>query len=56
MIGYSDEGFYDAPVLILIHGFPFNRTMWDKQVEVLNENYRVIAYDVRGHGNSDACP
>jgi 3-oxoadipate enol-lactonase len=28
--------------------------MWDKQVEVLKENYRVIAYDVRGHGNSDA--
>jgi 3-oxoadipate enol-lactonase len=54
MIGYSDEGLYDAPVVILIHGFPFNRTMWEKQVEVLKEKYRVIAYDVRGHGNSDA--
>jgi len=54
MIGYTDEGVYDAPVVILIHGFPFNRRMWDKQVEVLKEKYRVIAYDVRGHGNSDA--
>lgn len=54
MVGYSDEGLYDAPVVILIHGFPFNRIMWDKQVEVLKANYRVIAYDVRGHGNSDA--
>ncbi len=54
MIGYSDEGLYDAPVVILIHGFPFNRTMWEQQVEVLKEKYRVIAYDVRGHGNSDA--
>jgi 3-oxoadipate enol-lactonase len=54
MIGYSDEGLYDAPVVILIHGFPFNRSMWEKQVEVLKEKYRVIAYDVRGHGNSDA--
>ncbi len=54
MIGYSDEGLYDAPVVILIHGFPFNRSMWVKQVEVLKEKYRVIAYDVRGHGNSDA--
>lgn len=54
MIGYVDEGIYDAPVVILIHGFPFNRTMWDNQVELLKEKYRVIAYDVRGHGNSDA--
>jgi 3-oxoadipate enol-lactonase len=54
MIGYTDEGIYDAPVVILIHGFPFNRIMWDKQVELLKERYRVIAYDVRGHGNSDA--
>lgn len=54
MIGYTDEGLYDAPVVILIHGFPFNRTMWDNQVELLKEKYRVIAYDVRGHGNSDA--
>jgi pimeloyl-ACP methyl ester carboxylesterase len=27
--------------------------MWDIQVEALKENYRVIAYDIRGHGNSD---
>jgi pimeloyl-ACP methyl ester carboxylesterase len=27
--------------------------MWDIQVESLKENYRVIAYDIRGHGNSD---
>ena len=24
------------------------------QVEALKDNYRVIAYDIRGHGNSDA--
>jgi pimeloyl-ACP methyl ester carboxylesterase len=28
--------------------------MWNIQVEALKENYRVIAYDIRGHGNSDA--
>jgi pimeloyl-ACP methyl ester carboxylesterase len=27
--------------------------MWDIQVEALRRNYRVIAYDIRGHGNSD---
>jgi 3-oxoadipate enol-lactonase len=53
-VSYTDEGPDDAPVIILIHGFPFNKSMWNKQVETLIENYRVIAYDVRGHGNSDA--
>lgn len=27
--------------------------MWNAQTEALKSNYRVIAYDVRGHGNSD---
>lgn len=51
-VSYTDEGPDEAPVIILIHGFPFNKTMWNKQVEILIENYRVIAYDIRGFGNS----
>jgi 3-oxoadipate enol-lactonase len=51
-VSYTDEGADNLPVIIFIHGFPFNKEMWDKQVEVLKENFRVIAYDVRGHGNS----
>jgi len=50
---YNDEGQEGSPVIIFIHGFPFNKSMWDKQIEVLKNNYRVIAYDVRGHGCSD---
>ena len=53
-ISYNDEGPDGAPVIIFIHGFPFNKSMWNKQIETLKENYRVIAYDVRGHGNSYA--
>ncbi len=53
-VSYNDEGENGTPVVIFIHGFPFNKAMWDKQLEALKENYRVIAYDVRGHGNSDA--
>ena len=49
----SDHGPDDAPVIIFIHGFPLNKSMWNIQVEALKENYRVIAYDIRGHGNSD---
>jgi 3-oxoadipate enol-lactonase len=53
-INYDDVGNNGDPVIIFIHGFPFNKSMWNQQVEALKDNYRVIAYDVRGHGNSDA--
>ena len=53
-VSYSDHGPDDAPVIIFIHGFPLNKSMWNIQVEALKENYRVITYDIRGHGNSDA--
>jgi len=52
-VSYNDHGPDDAPVIIFIHGFPLNKSMWDTQAEALKENYRVIAYDIRGHGNSD---
>ncbi len=53
-VSYNDEGPEEAQAIIFIHGFPFNMCMWEKQVEALKDNYRVIAYDVRGHGDSDA--
>lgn len=52
-VSYSDEGAVDAPVVIFIHGFPLNKSMWDLQLEALKDEYRVIAYDIRGHGDSD---
>jgi len=51
-VSYNDEGPENAPVIIFIHGFPFNKEMWNMQIDALNEKFRVIAYDVRGHGNS----
>lgn len=53
-VSYTDEGADDAPVIIFIHGFPLNKSMWDNQMKALKENYWVIAYDIRGHGGSDA--
>jgi 3-oxoadipate enol-lactonase len=53
-ISYLDAGPVDAPVIVFIHGFPFNKSMWKSQVEALKAQYRVIAYDVRGHGDSDS--
>lgn len=53
-ISYIDEGSFNAPTIIFIHGFPLNKAMWNKQIGELKEKYRVIAYDIRGYGNSDA--
>ncbi len=53
-VSCNDEGPDDAPVIIFIHGFPLNKSMWNSQVKALKDDYRVIAYDIRGHGNSDA--
>jgi len=53
-VSYTDEGPLAAPVIIFIHGFPLNKSMWDAQLESLRDEYRVIAYDVRGHGESEA--
>lgn len=51
-VHYNDDGPDGAPVIILIHGFPFNKSMWNVQMEALKDNYRVLAYDIRGHGDS----
>jgi pimeloyl-ACP methyl ester carboxylesterase len=53
LVSYNDHGPDDAPVIIFIHGFPLNKSMWETQAEALKESYRVIAYDIRGHGNAE---
>ena len=53
-IAYDDAG--SGPVVVLLHGYPFNRTLWRDQVTALQENYRVIVPDLRGHGASGIMP
>ena len=52
-VNYSDEGEKGAPAVIFIHGFPFNRSMWNMQLKALKDSCRVISYDIRGHGTSE---
>lgn len=54
MVSYNDEGPESAPCVVFIHGFPFNKFMWTPQFESFKGAFRVITYDVRGHGSSDA--
>lgn len=51
-IAYTDAGI--GRPIVLIHGYPFNRSMWNEQVEALSSTCRVIAPDLRGFGESDA--
>jgi 3-oxoadipate enol-lactonase len=51
-MAYEDVG--SGPAVVLLHGYPFNRSMWREQVETLREHYRVITPDLRGHGETSA--
>ncbi|MGR8009367.1 alpha/beta fold hydrolase [Streptomyces hypolithicus] len=57
-VAYTDEGTGDAgdEPLVLIHGHPFNRTMWAPQTAAFSATHRVIAPDLRGYGESDVVP
>lgn len=53
-MAYTESG-TGRPV-VLIHGYPFNRSLWTEQIAALSTTYRVIAPDLRGFGESDASP
>ena len=40
------------PTILTIHGYPDNHHIWDGVAELLNPHYNVVAYDVRGAGES----
>ena len=48
------DGPDDGPVLVLSHTLATSRAMWRRQVPHFARRYRVISYDMRGHGESAA--
>ena len=54
-IAYDDQGSGDTPV-VLLHGFPLDKSMWEAQVQALCGEFRVITPDLRGHGESQVTP
>jgi len=47
------SGAPDAPVLVLLHGLGDDATIWDGVAPEFARYYRVLAMDLRGHGQSD---
>src|SRR4051812_50008056 len=44
----------DAPTVVLAHGWTCAAEFWTEQLRALPGEFRVVAYDQRGHGGSDA--
>lgn len=53
-VNYSLEGPAEAPVVTLSHALAANLSMWDPLMSALTPRYRVLRYDTRGHGGTDA--
>ena len=50
-IHYEAHG--EGPPVLLSHGYSATCRMWDGQIAALKDRYRVIVWDMRGHGESD---
>ena len=55
-IAYRFDGPADAPVLVLSNSLGTRWEMWEPQMAALAARFRVLRYDSRGHGRSDAPP
>ena len=55
-INYELSGIRDAPVVTLSHSLATDLSMWDPQMAELNARFRILRYDTRGHGGTDAPP
>ncbi len=53
-LAYDEAGRGDC--VVLIHGHPFDRTLWAPQLAALRDGFRVLAPDLRGFGESPVSP
>jgi 3-oxoadipate enol-lactonase len=50
------DGPADAPVLLFVNSLGTDLRMWEPQAAALADRFRIVRYDSRGHGRSDAPP
>ncbi|MCC6192031.1 MAG: alpha/beta fold hydrolase [Anaerolineales bacterium] len=53
-MGYDENG--SGLPLVLLHGYPLSRRLWQLQIDLLPDAAHLIAPDLRGHGETDAPP
>jgi len=53
-INYRIDGPEDAPWLVFSNSLATSFSMWDEQAAALKDSFRVLRYDQRGHGGTDA--
>ncbi len=53
---YEGHGRSDAKTVLFIHGLGLNRQIWQDYIPAFSDSYRVISYDLFGHGESAAPP
>jgi 3-oxoadipate enol-lactonase len=53
-VNYTLDGPASAPVVTLSHSLATDLSMWDPQMKALTARHRVLRYDTRGHGGTDA--
>ena len=53
-INYELSGRDDAPVVMLSHSLASSLVMWNPQLDSLESKFKVLRFDTRGHGDSDA--
>ena len=51
-VGHVVTGREDGPVVVLSNSLGSTYHMWDAQLAALEERFRVVRYDTRGHGVS----
>jgi 3-oxoadipate enol-lactonase len=51
---YQVDGREDAPWLMLSNSLATNLSMWDEQAAALGRDFRILRYDQRGHGGTEA--
>ena len=55
-IAYRIDGDESAPWLVLSNSLATDHRMWDPQINILTQTHRILRYDTRGHGQSEATP
>lgn len=56
LVHWREAGGADAPALIFVNSLGTDCRLWDELAEMLGDEWRIILYDKRGHGLSEAAP